>query len=553
LLWWVGLESTSTTADLRRPAGVDKLLFSFDNFSLDSDRRELRRNGDLRAIEPQVFDVLEYLIRHRDRVVTKDDLLAAVWNGRIVSEATLSSRINAARIAIDDNGEEQRLIRTILRKGVRFVGTVREASKSAPAGEGSDVLEPQASALALPDRPSIAVLPFANISGDAEQEYFADGIVEEIITALSRFRQLFVIARNSSFTYKGRAVDVTQVGRELGVRYVLEGSVRKSSNRARITGQLIDASSGAHIWADRFDGALDDIFDLQEQMTTSVVGGVAPRLEEAEIARAKRKPTESLDAYDCYLRGMAYANQGIADNQAAEEAYAKALRMFYRAIGLDSDFACAYGMAAWCYVVRKACAWTTDRQQETAETARLVRSAVEMGKDDAVALCRAGHALAFVVGDHEPGVALIDRALSLNPNLMATWYSSGFVRVWSGEPDVAIEHMTRAMHLSPLDPLLWAMRTAIAFAHFFAGRNDEARLWAAKALRDPNVLASALRISAASNAVAGHMEEARHAMAQLRQIDPNRRISNLSDVYAIRRPHDAQRLREGLRRAGLPE
>jgi tetratricopeptide (TPR) repeat protein len=227
--------------------------------------------------------------------------------------------------------------------------------------------------------------------------------------------------------------------------------------------------------------------------------------------------------------------------------------MFYRAIELDPDFACAHATAAWCYILRKSCAWTTDREQETAEVARLVRATVESGKDDAVALCRAGHALAHVVGDHEAGVRLIDHALLLNANLMAAWLSSGWVRMWSGEPEAAIEHMTRAMRLSPLDPQLWAMRTVIAFGHFFAGRDDEARLWASKALQDSNFLTSALRIAAASNALAGHMEEARQAMAQLRQIDPKRCISNLEEVCPIRRTKDLVRLKEGLRKAGMTE
>src|SRR5262249_25508401 len=217
--------------------------------------------------------------------------------------------------------------------------------------------------LPLPDKPSIAVLPFTNLSGDPEQEYFADGMVEDIITALSRYRWLFVIARNSSFTYKGRTVDVKQVARELGVRYVLEGSVRKASSRVRIAGQLIDGSTGAHLWADRFEGALEDIFDLQDQVTASVVGAIAPRLEQAEIERAKRKPTESMDAYDYYLRGMA------SHYQRTRESIDEALRLLYRAIGLDPDFASAHGAAAWCYTVRKASGWMTDREQEIAETA----------------------------------------------------------------------------------------------------------------------------------------------------------------------------------------
>ena len=290
-------------------------------------------------------------------------------------------------------------------------------------------------ALTLPDKPSIAVLPFQNMSGDPEQEYFADGMVEDIITALSRMRWLFVIARNSTFTYKGKAVDVKQVGRELGVRYVLEGSVRKAANRVRITGQLIDAGTGAHLWADRFDGALEDIFDLQDQVTTSVVSAIAPKLEQAEVERAKRKPTESLDAYDYFLRGTEslYVQ--------TRESTIEALPLFHKAIELDPDFSSAYAMAAFCYTQRKSGGWVTDRAQETAEAARLAWKAVELGKGDAAALCRAGHTLAYVVEDFDGGALFIDRALLLNPNLASAWYSSGWLRVWIGEPEVAIKQL----------------------------------------------------------------------------------------------------------------
>jgi adenylate cyclase len=298
------------------------------------------------------------------------------------------------------------------------------------------------SALALPDKPSIAVLPFQNMSGDPEQEYFADGIVEEIITALSRMRWLFVIARNSSFTFKGRAVDVKQVSRDLGVRYVLEGSVRKAANRIRITAQLIDATSGVHVWAERFDGGLQDVFDLQDQVTARVVGEIAPKLEQAEIERAKRKRTESLDAYDYFLRGMASVHQWT------RTANDEALRLFYKAIDLDPGFASAYGMAAWCYIWRKLNGWVVDRAQETSEGAHLARRAVELGKDDAVALSRGGHALAWFVRDLDNGAAFIDRALVLNPNLAAAWNLSGWVRAYRGELDLAIEHHQRAMRLS---------------------------------------------------------------------------------------------------------
>src|ERR1700694_4888802 len=288
--------------------------------------------------------------------------------------------------------------------------------------------------LALPDKPSIAVLPFQNMSGDPEQEYFADGMVEDIITALSRFKSLFVIARNSSFTYKGKSVDIKQVGRELGVRYVLEGSVRKAGSRLRITAQLIDTATGAHLWADRFDGGLGDIFGLQDQVTESVVGAIAPAVEKAEIERAKRKPTESLDAYAIYLRGLARLYQ-FASRQANDEA----LRLFNSAIELDPDFASAYGRAANCYVWAKTNGWISVTASDIAEVTRLAQRAVEVGNDDAIALAAAGAALVYVVRDLEVGGALIDRALVLNSNLAEAWNFGGWVKNFLGEPEPAIE------------------------------------------------------------------------------------------------------------------
>ncbi len=268
------------------------MRYLFEEYAFDTDRRELHRGADIVSVAPQVFDLLDYLIRNRERVVSKDDLINAIWNGRSVSDAALTTRLNVARSAIGDSGEQQRFIKTLPRKGFRFVGPVREAQRPPASVAVTDTpaqrLKP---ALPLPDKPSIAVLPFTNLSSDPEQDYFADGMVEDIITALSRFKALFVIARNSSFTYKGRAVDIKQVGRELGVRYVLEGSVRKAASRVRITGQLVDTATGAHLWADRFDGGVGDVFDLQDQVTESVVGAIAPAVEKAEIERAKRKPT----------------------------------------------------------------------------------------------------------------------------------------------------------------------------------------------------------------------------------------------------------------------
>jgi TolB-like protein/class 3 adenylate cyclase len=408
-------------------------------------------------------------------------------------------------------------------------------------------VDPPPVALTLPDKPSIAVLPFANMSGDAEQEYFADGMVEDIITGLSRMTWLFVIARNSSFTYKGNAVDIKQVGRELGVRYVLEGSVRKAGNRVRITGQLIDASNGAHLWADRFDGDLEDIFDLQDEVTTSVIGAIAPKLEQAEIERAKRKPTEKLAAYDYFLRGMANIYQGT------KEANLAALQNFQRAIEIDSDFATAYGMCAYCYVWRKANGWMVDRERETAETEQLARKAARLGADDAVALCQAGFALAFVVGALDDGAALIDRALVLNPNLATAWRFNGYARVFLGEPELAIEHLNRAVRLSPLDPLIFIVQNGIVLAHFFAGRYDEALSWAQKTLRQNPNYAAAIIMAAVSAALAGREDEMRKAVGRLYEIDPKSGTANFSNVWPLRRPEDLAAFEKGLRLTGLPE
>jgi len=456
----------------------------------------------------------------------------------------VSSRVQedvhgSLEVAFEDIGEQQ--LKNIARPVRVYRVQLNGATKATPA------LQPS-------HKPSIVVLPFNNMSGDPEQEYFADGMVEEITTALSRTRWLFVIARNSSFTYKGRAVDVKQVGRELGVRYALEGGVRKAADRVRITAQLIDASTGAHLWADRFDGSLEHSFELQDQVTASVVGAIAPRLEQAEVERAKHKPTESLDAYDYFLRGIASLYSWT------KESNDEALGLFNKAIELDPDFASAYGMASWCYVRRKGSRWMTDRVQETAEAARLGRRAVELGWDDPVALAWGGFSLAYVVHDVEVGATLIDRALLLNPNLAEAWHFSGWVRIYLGEPELAIEHLTHAMRLSPVDPLTFVTLMAIAFAHFFAGRYNDASSWAEKALaaspprlREKAVYHPALLIAAASNALAGRLEKARNAIAQSRQISPTAHISNLKNQIPLRRADDLVRYAEGLRKAGLPD
>jgi TolB-like protein len=528
---------------LGSPRGVacerdETLRYLFEDCELDTDRRELRRGTNLAAIEPQVFDLLVHLIRHRDRVVSKDDLLASVWHGRAISDSALFNRINAARSAIGDTGQRQRLIKTLPRRGLRFVGTVREEA----CGVAEVGLKPS---LGIADKPSIAVLPFQNLSGDPEQDYFIDGVVEDIITALSRNRAFFVIARNSSFTYRGKPVDTKQVARELGVRYVLEGSLRKSGNRVRVTGQFIEAETGRHLWADRFNGDLVDIFALQDQLVTSVVGAIAPQVERAEIDRSRLNMTGDLAAYDFYLRGLACWNRWTGEENA------KALQLFNAAIAKDGDFSTPYGLAASCHHFAKANGWASSFDQ--AEISRLVERAADIGSDDAVALCWAGHVHAYFFRDLDRALLLIDRALELDVNLAVAWQRSGWVRGYAGDPDAAIESLNKAIRLNPLDPRVFLTQSAMAFAHFIAGRDDEAADWAAMALRiKPNWL-PALRMTIASNAMRGQAEAAKRALNAYLAIDPNVTIAKLCEYYPFRREADRGRLIAAMRAAGVPQ
>ena len=498
------------------------------NASLAEDRRIILRIGlNLGDVMVEGSDI------YGDGVNIASRLEALADPGSVFVSRTVYNHVRGKlKLGFDDLGDQQ------LKNIAEPVRIYRVQSLSEARGHPM---------LALPDKPSIAVLPFQNMSVDPEQEYFADGIVEEIITALSRMRWLFVIARNSSFTYKGRAVGVKQIGRELGVRYLLEGSVRKAGNKIRITGQLIDCATSAHLWANRFEGALGDIFDLQDQVTASVVGAIAPKLEQAEIERSRRKPTESLDAYDYYLRGMA------AFNRWTPEGNIEALSMFQRAIELDPQFASAYGFAVRCYNQRKANGWPSDRRRDALEVAKLAQRAAELGKDDAVALALAGIGLVWVVGDLEQGAALIERALTLNPNWAWAWLFSGWAQMWLGEPEVAIERLVRAMRLSPQESQMFGMEAAMAWAHFFAGRYQEAMSWAEKAVREQSNYFPALSILVGSCSMAGREAEARSTLESLRRLDPDLRISTLGEAFPIRRPEHFARFAQALQKAGLPD
>jgi TolB-like protein/cytochrome c-type biogenesis protein CcmH/NrfG len=525
------------------------LLYLFEDFALDIDRRELCRGSILVSMAPQVFDLLEYLVRNRERVVSKDDLIASIWCGRIVSESALSTRINAARCAIDDTGEEQRLIRTLPRKGVRFIGAVREEQKPAPVQQPEVAMaaERPSPALNFPDRPSIAVLPFANMSGDAEQDYFAEGMAEEIITALSRCSWLFVIARNSSFTYKGKAVDVRQVGRELGVRYVLEGSVRRGGDRLRFTGQLIDATSGAHIWADRFEGDVGDVFALQDLFTGSVVAAIEPKLQLAEIERLKHKPATNLDAYDLLLRAQQL------EYEFTEESLAAALRYLEQALVIDPTYAPTMALAAYCYAQRHTQSWTQEPEAEAKYGLRLALRAIELGKDDANVLWMAAYAVWRLQMDADRARELAHRSLQLNPNSAVAMALAGRIETFLGDIDQSLQLLARAERLSPRDPRGWFITTGMAHAYFKEGRFDEAASAAKKALNQNPRFTIALRLLAASLVKQGRLSNAAEVMREVISIEPQLTLTKLRARLMFMDENDWHIYSAALRLAGLPE
>jgi TolB-like protein/Tfp pilus assembly protein PilF len=523
------------------------LRYLFEEYAFDTDRRELHRGADVVSVAPQVFDLLDYLIRNRERVVSKDDLINAVWKGRIVSDAALTTRLNVARSAIGDSGDEQRLIKTLPRKGFRFVGQVRTPEGTTDAGVADDPAELTTSILKLPDKPSLAVLPFTNLSSDPEQEYFADGMVEEIITALSRNKQLFVIARNSSFTFKGRAVDVKQVARDLGVRYVLEGSVRKSDNRIRITGQLIEAASGAHLWADRYDGALEDVFELQDQVAASVVGAIGPSVTQAEIERAKRKPTSSLDAYDYYLRAQA------AHWERTRDATDQAIDLYEQAIALDPQFALAYALLAATFQQRKIWRWSTDPAEDASRAIAYAKSALRLGRQDPLVLAQSAIVLTAIGYEVELADSLLEEAIRLNPNGMLGWLGGGWTKTFLGDHRTAIDYFHRALRLSPLAPAIFYAHGGLAFAHFFLGNYEEGLKYAADALRHHPDYVAALSVAMACHALSGNIEAARRLWEQTALLSPSDRVSKMRKRAPFRRDQDLAKLQKAYRLAGMPE
>jgi pentatricopeptide repeat protein len=533
-----------------------QVIYAFEDYLLDTDRHELRRGTDPIAIEPQVFDLLLFLVRNRGRVVSKDDLIAEVWNGRIVSESTLSSRITAVRQAIGDSGEQQRLIRTVARKGHRFVGDVSEEHVSgAPsrtvenAGEREikSISAPNSPlALAIPDKPSIAVLPFANLSGAAEQDYFADGIVEDIITALSRLRWLFVIARNSSCSYKGQPIDVQQVGRELGVRYVLEGSVRKAGGRVRITARLIDSQNGAHLWADRFDRELTDIFAVQDEVTAKIIAVLAPELTAAEISRAHRTTPANASAWDTYLRALPLMRR---HTKAANK---EAIALLEQAIALSPDFAAAHARLSACKTQSAYFNWEEWGGEVATEALKLARRAIALDPEEPLAFDALASACQFL-GDVENAEKAARRAIDLSPTCTAAYGTLITVLASQGRTEEALELFAQSERTSPRDIDRSSRLMGLILAYFASKRYDEALAAIEQyiSLR-PNHYAGHMQL-AATLALTGRLAEARKAREQVLRLSPQFSMEKARKRPTFTQCVFADRLFEGLRKAGLPE
>jgi adenylate cyclase len=528
------------------------LLFLFEKYALDTDRRELRHGAVAVPVEPQVFDLLAYLVKNRERVASKDDLVAAIWGGRIVSESTLTTRINAARCAIGDSGAEQRLIKTLARKGLRFVGAVREEAEPqmvTALGAGDAVAQQAKPELSVLDKPSVAVLPFANLSGDPHQDYFSDGITEDIITELSRFSELVVIARNSSFQYKGKAVDIRQVGRELGARYVLEGSVRRSGDRVRITAQLIDATTGAHRWAERYDRELHDVFAVQDEVARAIVAILAAHVNRAEIERALLKPPATWEAYDYYLRGAEAFF--LHQNRRTKASLYDARRLLEQCLVIDSGYARAAAMLSLTHLhayfepfdgdyVSPA---ALDRALELAETAvrldaRLPQARAQLGQ------------ILLYKHQHDAAIAEFERAFALNPNFIDHRYAQALTL--AGEHARAIEVLEANIRLDPFQSFLYEFGQG-GFANYMLKRYGEAvRLFRESALRLPNLQWPHLML-AATYAQLGQLEEARAEAAEVLRINPRFTIESWKRLNVCKDPKDAEHRLDGLRKAGLPE
>jgi len=534
------------------------LDFRFADFEIDTARQELRRSGAVVHIEPQVFDLLVYLVRNRDRIVSKDELIDVVWSGRIVSEAALSSCISAARRALGDSGSDQTFIRTLHKRGFRFVGDISDDAGAADAAQpqasestGHRSLEvphvqaPGGAPLSFPDKPSIAVLPFQNMSGEAEQDYFADGLTEDIITGLSRQPWFFVIARNSTFAYKGESVDVRDVAKQLGVRYVLEGSVRKAASRVRVTGQLIDAALGNHLWADKYDRELADIFALQDEITNRVIGSVAPKILVAEVARIRRKPPQNIDAWDLVMQALPH----MWRMSAAEHQQAQAL--LQQAIVRDADYAHAHALLGWTYVSLFNLDAGVPLREFTDKAIEAGTRAVSLDDEEpwghlVLGLGHARRRRSQLAVEHA------SRAVALNPSFALGYAGLGYALACGGEPERGLDELEQAHRLSPRDPFLAVYAPTVRYMALFAlGRYEEAvAICRSTAALHPGHV-GVWRLMTVSLALLGKIDEAKAALAHTLSLQPDLSLAHVTENTVFADPADRARFLDGLQKAGL--
>jgi TolB-like protein len=519
--------------------------FFFGDHALDTDRRELHRGPETIAVEPQVFDLLVFLVQNRDHVVSKDDLIDAVWGGRIVSESTLTSRINAARKAVGDSGESQKLIRTIPRKGLRFVGAVRTQpqcnEQAVEPPHESD--EPSRPALPLPDRPAIAVLPFANLSGEPEQEYFSDGISEDIITGLSKLRWFFVIARNASFIYKGKPVHMKRVAEELGVGYVVEGSVRKGGDRVRITVQLSDAATGSNFWAERYDRALADVFAVQDEITEAIVAAIEPQVYAAETFRSRRKPPNSMDAWDLVMRALSHYWRVTRQDCLVAQA------LLEKATAIDPNYGQALGVLATSQTFSAHMGWV-DMAAVVPVAERAALAAILADSEDPWAHNALGSVYLFA-RRFEDSLAELEVALRLNPNFSLAQGYYGLVLSYAGRWEEGSVAARRALRLSPRDPFSAVFCGIAAYAEFVGCNYDEAIRLAREGIRQRSDFVGAHRVLTAAAGMAGKDDVAVVALQELRRAQPNISLAWIANQMPIMHEAGRQHYLEGFRRAGL--
>jgi TolB-like protein len=506
-------------------------------FRLDTQAEILFRGAAPVPIGQRAVALLAVLVERAGEPISKDTLIEAAWPRLNVEESNLTVQIAALRRALGEEAGGADWIETMPRRGYRYVGPV------APQDAIPDVATAPASLLALPDRPSIAVLPFANLSGDPEQEYFADGMVEDILTGLSRIKSLFVTARNSSFTYKGRTVDMKQVGRDLGVRYLLEGSVRKAGQRVRITVQMIEAESGGHLWAERYDRSLDDIFALQDEITLSVIGAIEPSLREAEIERVQRKRPDSLDAYDLVLRALPHVTAAMPEDAS------RALPLLEQALALDADYAAAHGYLAWCHEILFVRAGL--REENRAAAVRHARAAVAFGRDDATALSLGAFAIAMVEHDRATAFDAFEQALALSPSSSSTLFLGGTAMAYACEAERAIDWATRALRVSPFDRLTYHSYHTLALGHFLRGRDEEAADAGRRAVQATPAFSISHALLVAPLVRLGRLEEAKAVAARVLALQPSFTARGFCNALAIPAAL-AGPMTQAWREAGLP-